>query len=359
VGWLRIVIVVMGVGVGVVVAPSGSAAVLYRTPNAILASTAASGRLAWIEATHSFKCAHVYRRRALGASRVKVTHCRNLDRNDLPWVRLVGARVYWDERFRFSPPSDTVRTADDLGHMKLLVGSWSVPCASIGCTPSSTGKQLGPIAVGDGALFYTVFDWSFDTSGVGSVVGGKVRRAVTGPRSGVRHFTVAGAPAAALLDQAGKRILEVPAVTPGNTITPSQILQLRHDRSGKLAWSITFAGTARAVALSGEDAITLVKTPTGRMRIRAYDARSGTLIRTLVLAHSRVREIGVAGPRVVFAYPRRVMLWNVRHNLLHQFQHTSQTFPANPTISGRLVTWRQSTPFGSTIHGVVLPPLRP
>ena len=299
-----------------------------------------------------------YCRSVPATSRVRLTTCRKFNDGLFPWVRLVGARVYWDERSP-SPPSDSVRTIVATGHGK-AVGHWSLPCTPIGCTPNSTGEQLGPVAVGDGALFYTVRDWSFDPSGVGSVVGGSVRRAVTGSGGGVRHFTVAGAPVAALLDQADKRILEVPCITPSNAITPSQILQLRHDRSGKLAWSITFAGTARAVALSGEDAITLVKTPTGRMRIRAYDARSGTLIRSLVLVNSRVREIGVAGPRVVFAYPRRVMLWNVRHNLLHQFQHTTNAaFPANPTISGRLVTWRQSTPFGSTIHGVVLPPLRP
>ena len=49
--------VVIGVGIGVVLPASGSAAVLYRTPNVIVASTAASGRLAWIEANHSFTCA--------------------------------------------------------------------------------------------------------------------------------------------------------------------------------------------------------------------------------------------------------------------------------------------------------------
>jgi hypothetical protein len=357
VGLLRIVMVVIGVGIGVVLPASGSAAVLYRTPNVIVASTAASGRLAWIEANHSFTCARVYRRSVPATSRVRLTTCRKFNDGLFPWVRLVGARVYWDERSP-SPPSDSVRTIVATGHGK-AVGHWSLPCTPIGCTPNSTGEQLGPVAVGDGALFYTVRDWSFDPSGNGSVVGGSVRRAVTSG-GGVQHFTVAGAPVATLLDQADKRILEVPCITPSNAITPSQILQLRHDRSGKLAWSITFTSTARAVALSGDYAITLVTPPTGgvHMRIRAYDARTGTLIRSLVV-NSRVREIGIAGPRVVFADPRRVMLWNVRHNLLHQFQHTNAAFPENPTISGRLVTWLQATPYQSTIHGVVLPALKP
>jgi hypothetical protein len=356
VGWLRIVIVVMGVGVGAVVAPTGSAAVLYRTPNAIIASTVASGRLAWIEANKSFTCAHVYRRRALAGSRVRVTKCRPLNQGDFPWIRLVGVRVYWDEQFP-RPPSDSVRTTVALGHAR-AVGSWSVPCAPIGCTPNSTGKELGPVAVGDGALLYSVFDLSFDASGNGSVVGGKVRRAVTAVGGGVQHFTVAGAPAAALLDQAGKRILEVPAVMPSNSITQSQTLQLRHDRSGKLVWSTTFTGTVIAVALSGKYAITLVLPSTGGMRMRAYDAGSGTLIRSRVPRY-RVRQIGVAGPRVVFTFAHSVVLWNVRHNLVRRLVRYRKSVPAYLAISGRLVTWLQGTASESIIRGVVLRPLPP
>ena len=95
-----------------------------------------------------------------------------------------------------------------------------------------------------------------------------------------------------------------------------------------------------------------------RRRIRAYATTTGVLIRSLVVRPG-VFEIGVSGPRVVFAYPHSVMLWNVRHNLLRRLALTGKSSPGDLTISGRLVTWLQRSLSESTIRGVLLPPLQP
>jgi len=52
---------------------------------------------------------------------------------------------------------------------------------------------------------------------------------------------------------------------------------------------------------------------------------------------------------VIFAYPRWIMIWNVRHNLLRRLRRTPHAV-RNLAVDGRLVVW--NTPH--TIHGVVL-----
>jgi hypothetical protein len=172
---------------------------------------------------------------------------------------------------------------------------------------------------------------------------------VVAPNGAISRPLVPGAPGPAFLAHAARRLLEVPGVISNFQIAPTTTLELRGDRSGKLRWSKSFTGTARAIALSARYAVTLVHPSSGAPRIRAYGAGAGALVRSLVVRPTVLSTISIAGPRVIFAYPRWIMIWNVRHNLLRRLRRTPHAV-RNLAVDGRLVVW--NTPH--TIHGVVL-----
>ncbi len=61
--------------------------------------------------------------------------------------------------------------------------------------------------------------------------------------------------------------------------------------------------------------------------------------------------LAMVGPRVVFAYPGRIMVWNVRAGTLRLLQRT-QAAAHNLLADGRLVAWNTA----HTIRGVRLAP---
>lgn len=338
-------------GVGCIWPAAGAAQVLYRTPSLISRLTATSGRLAWAQQRPGAPCFRLYRRRVFGTTPTRVTRCRlnsrPIGRGSRTWVRLLGTHVFWSETGLGNTE------VDEWVYSTLPTGRRDPTVYTINCGGSSGGgKLLGPIA--PGALSYSVF--SVITDGAcGSLSGtGVVRRIVVTAGGSVRHPLVPGAPGAALIAQAGRDLLEVPAVINSNGVQRGTTLELRGDRSGSLRWSTPFTGTARAVALSQRYAVTLVRPATGAPRIRAYATGSGKLVRALPLRATVLPMAAVSGPRVIFAYPRWIMVWNVRRNLLRRLRRTPRAV-RNLAADGRLVVW--STPH--TIRAVLLPRAAP
>jgi hypothetical protein len=325
---VRLLLGAMVFGVACTWPAAGAAQVLYRTPSLISRLTATSGRLAWAEQRPGAACFRLYRRRVFGTTPTRVTRCRlnsrPIGRGSRTWVRLFGTHVFWSETGLGNTE------VDEWVYSTLPNGRRDPTVYTINCGGSSGGgKLLGPIAVG--ALSYSVF--SVITDGA------------CGPLSG---------PGAALIAQAGRDLLEVPAVINSNGVQPGTTLELRGDRSGSLRWSTAFTGTARAVALSQRYTATLVRPATGAPRIRAYATGSGKLVRALPLRATVLPMAAVSGPRVIFAYPRWIMVWNVRRNLLRRLRRTPRA-ARNLAADGRLVVW--STPH--TIRAVLLPRAAP
>jgi hypothetical protein len=334
--------------VGAIWPATGGAQTLYHTPDRILRLTASSGKLAWAQERAGTICFHLYRRPVFGTVPQRLTNCR-LDprgRNGrLVWVRIVGPRVFWDETGNGNTEADHfVFSTTGLGKVTQPT-VYTINCGG----PGGAGKTLGPLA--PGAPYFSVF--TVNTDGQCGLVSGTgvVRRIVVAPGGGISRPLVPGAPGPAFLADAAHRLLEVPGVISPFQIGPTTTLELRGDRSGKLRWSTSFTGTARAIALSARYAVTLVQPPSGTPRIRAYATSSGTLVRALVVRPTVLRTVSIAGPRVIFAYPRWIMIWNVRHNLLRRLRRTPHAV-RNLAVDGRLVVW--NTPH--TIRGVVLPP---
>jgi hypothetical protein len=333
-------------GLGAAWPASGAAQVLYRTPEQILRLTASSGRLAWAQERAGTDCFHLYRRGDFGTAPQRLTKCRldpDSSRGRIEWVRLVGPDVFWDETGRGNTE------ADHFVYSTTGVGMVTPPTVyTINCGGSSgAGKTLGPLAAG--APYYSVFTVGTDGD-CGLLSGtGVVRRIVVGPRGAISHPLVPGAPGPALLTHTAHRLLEVPGVVSNFQIAPTTTLELRGDRSGKLRWSKTFTGTAKGIALSARYAVSLVRPSSGAPRIRAYGAGTGALLRSLVVRPTVLPTISIAGPRVIFAYPRWIMVWNVRRNLLRRLRRTPHAV-RNLAVDGHLVVW--NTPH--TIHGVVL-----
>jgi hypothetical protein len=338
-------------GLGAMWPATGAAQILYRTPQRILRLTAGSGRLAWAQERTGTQCFHLYRRGDFGTTPERMTKCRldpRTQRGRLVWVRLVGPAVVWDETGNGNTEADHfVYSTTGVG-MVMQPTVYTVNCGG----SSGAGKTLGPLAAG--AAEYSVFTVTTDGA-CGLMSGtGLVRRIVVGRGGAISHPLVPGAPGPAFLADAARRLLEVPGVIANFKIAPAKTLELRGDRSGKLRWSTSFTGTARAIALSARYAVTLVQPSSGAPRIRAYGAGAGKLVRALVVRPTVLPTISIAGPRVIFAYPRWIMIWNVRHNLLRRLRRTPQAV-RNLAVDGRLVVW--NTPH--TIHGVALPAATP
>jgi hypothetical protein len=349
---LSMYVVLVVVELGAMWPATGSAQILYRTPERILRLTASSGRLAWAQQRAGTQCFRLYRRSDFGTTPQRMTKCR-LDprtqgRGQIAWVRLVGPAVFWDETGGGNTESDQfVFSTTGLGMLKQPT-VYTINCGG----SSGAGKTIGPLA--PGAPFYSVFTVTTDGA-CGLLSGtGVVRRIVVDPGGAISHPLVPGAPGPAFLAHAGHRLLEVPGIISNFQIGPTPTLELRGDRSGKLRWSTSFTGAARAIALSARYAVTLVQPSTGPPRIRAYAPGSGRLLRSLAVRQTVLRTVSMAGPRVIFAYPRWIMIWNVRHNLLRRLRRTPHAV-RNLAVDGRLVVW--NTPH--TIHGVVLPAAAP
>jgi hypothetical protein len=344
----RVCVVLAVAGLGAVWPATGAAQILYRTPDQILRLTATSGSLAWAQERAGTQCFHLYRRRDFGTAPQPMTKCR-LDprgsRGELEWVRLAGPDVFWDESGRGNTEADHfVYSTTGVGKLKQRT-IYTINCGG----SSGAGKTLGPLAAG--APYYSVF--TVTTDGQCGLVGGTgvVRRIVVAAGGAVSHPLVPGAPGPAFLAVAAKRLLEVPAViTPANGIGPTTTLELRGDHSGRLRWSTPFTGTARAVALSGKFAVTLVQPPTGRPRIRAYANSTGTVVHALVVRPTVLPTVSISRARVIFAYPRWIMIWDVRDNLLRRLRRTPHAV-RNLATDGRLVVWNTQ----HTIRGILLP----
>ena len=338
-------------GLGAMWPATGAAQILYRSPERILRLTASSGRLAWAQERAGTQCFHLYRRSDFGTTPRRLTKCRLDPRTQLgrlAWVRLVGPAVFWDETGNGNTEADQfVYSTTGIGMVKGRT-VYTINCGGTG----GSGKTLGPLATG--APYYSVFTVTTDGA-CGLVSGtGVVRRIAVAAGGAVRHPLVPGAPGPAFLGHAGRSLLEVPGVISSFQIRPTTTLELRGDRSGKLRWSTPFTGTARAIALSARYAVTLVQPPSGSPRIREYATGSGKLVRALVVRPTVLRTVSIAGPRVIFAYPRWIMIWNVRYNLLRRLRRTPHSV-RNLAVDGRLVVW--NTPH--TIHGVLLPAVAP
>jgi hypothetical protein len=349
---LSMYVVLVAVGLGAMWPATGAAQTLYRTPERILRLTASSGRLAWAQERAGTQCFHLYRRSDFGTAPQRLTKCRLDPRTQgggqLAWVRLVGPRVFWDETGGGNTESDQfVFSTTGLGMVKPRT-VYTINCGGSG----GAGKTLGPLA--PGAPFYSIFTVTTDGE-CGLLSGtGVVRRIVVDPGGAISHPLVPGAPGPAFLADAAHRLLEVPGVISNFQIGPTPTLELRGDRSGKLRWSTPFTGTASAIALSARYAVTLVQPSSGAPRIRAYAAGSGKLVRALVVRPTALRTVSIVAARVIFAYPRWIMIWNVRHNFLRRLRRTPHAV-RNLAVDGRLVVW--NTPH--TIRGVVLPAAAP
>lgn len=347
---MRIAVSALGVFVTILLAaPVGPAAgqVLYSSPQRISRLSASGGSLSWAQQPAGKACFVVYRGRAAGATApVRLTRCRYGTRRAFawmrPWTRLAGSGVFWQEagfgtteidewiysRFPGRPRSQTLYTTG---------------CGGTG------GRMLGPIAAG--VMVFTVLTPT--TDGGCDLVGGTgvIRRTVVAGGT-VRRPLVPGAPPADLLTVAGRRLLEVPAaVTAMRGLQPTPTLQLRGLRSGRLRWSAALTAAPRAVAVSPSFAAALVPAAGGGVSIRAYAVGSGAPVRALTVRAGALPALAMVGPRVVYAYPRSLMVWNVRTNAVHRLALTPSV--RNLSADGRLIVWNTA----HTIRGVTLPPL--
>lgn len=331
----------------VVAAPPAAAAgqVIYRTPQQISRLTAAGGRLAWAGQPDGRPCFAVYRGTTAGTAPVRLTRCRSGARRPFdwmqPWVRIAGAGVFWQESgYGNTEMAEWIYSTLPGGRRSPAV--YDVICGGTG------GRLLGPVATG--ALVFSVFTPT--TTGDCSLEGGTgvVRRGVV--EGGTLHrVLVPGAPGAALIAAAGRSLLEVPAaITPASGLRPAATLELRGLRSGRLRWSASLPGTPRAVAVSPTYAAVLIRPASGAPRIRAYGIGSGAVARSLPVKGTVLPMLAMAGRRVVFAYPRSIMVWNVRTNALHRLALTPSV--RNLSADGRLVVWNTA----HTIRGVTLRP---
>jgi hypothetical protein len=344
----RVYLVLAVAGLGVAWPATGAAQVLYRTPDQILRLTGTSGTLAWAQERAGTHCFHLYRRRVFGTVPQRLTKCRldpDSSRGTLAWVRVAEPAVFWDETGRGNTE------ADHFVYSTTGLGMVTRPTVyMIGCGGSSgSGKTLGPLAAG--APYYSVFTVVTDGD-CGLLHGtGVVRRLVVAAGGAVSHPLVPGAPGPAFLADAAQGLLEVPGVITNFEIAPTTTLELRGDHSGRLRWSTPFTGTARAIALSAKFAVTLVQPPTGKPRVRAYAAGSGTVVRALVVRPTVLPTVSISRARVVFAYPRWIMIWNVRDNRLRRLRRTPHAV-RNLATAGRLVVWNTQ----HTINGILLAP---
>jgi hypothetical protein len=331
----------------VVVAPPGAAIgqVVYRTPQQISRLTASGGRLAWAQQPNGTGCFAVYRGTAAGAAPVRLTRRRCGTRRPFdwmqPWVRIAGAGVFWQEAgYGTTEMAEWIYSTLPGGRRSPAL--YDVICGGTG------GRLLGPIATG--ALVFSVFTPT--TTGDCSLEGGTgvVRRGVV-EGAALRRVLVPGAPGAALIAAAGRSLLEVPAaIAPASGLRPTTTLELRGLRSGRLRWSASLPGTPRAVAVSPTYAAALIRPGSGAPAIRAYGIGSGTLARSLAVKGTVLPMLAIAGHRVVFAYPRSIMVWNVRTNALHRLALTPSV--RNLSADGRLVVW-------NTAHTIRDATLRP
>ncbi len=325
---------------------AGSAQVLYRTSGRISRLTVSGGRMAWAEQVSGTHCIHIMRRRELGTTPTRVTKCRLPSRSFFrslhAWVRFAGTHVFWEE-------AGFGNTEVDEWVYSTLPGGRSPSVYTINCGGTAgAGKLLG--AVSTGGLVYSVF--TVQTDGACDLLSGTgvVRRTVVSGGQAQRVL-VPGAPGAAMMAVSGRSLLEAPAVVANFSVQSGQTLELRGLVSGTRRWSATFAGTLHAVALSPSYAAALVRTASGTDRIRAYSAASGALVRSIPVKATVLPMLAMVGPRVIFAYPGRIMVWNVRANSLHVLQRT-QAAVHNLLADGRLVAWNTV----HTIRGMRLAP---
>jgi len=302
--------------------------------------------MAWAEQVSGTHCIHIMRRRELGTTPARVTKCRLPSRSFFPslhaWVRFAGRQVFWEE-------AGFGNTEVDEWVYSTLPGGHSPTVYTINCGgPGGAGKMLG--AVSPGALAYSVF--TVQTDGACDLQSGTgvVRRTVVSGGH-VQRLLVPGAPGAAMLAVSGRSLLEAPGVIANFSVEPGQTLELRGLVSGTQRWSAAFAGTLRAEALSPSYAAALVRTAAGTDRLRAYAAASGAPVRSIAVKPTALPMLATVGPRVVFAYPARIMVWNVRANSLRVLQRT-QTAVHNLLADGRLVAWNTV----HTIRGIRLAP---
>jgi hypothetical protein len=326
---------------------AGSGQVLYRSSARISRLTVSGGRMAWAEQVSGTSCIHLYRRRVTGTTPTRVTRCRlpsdPYTTSMRPWVRLIGPHVFWDELGTGNTEIDEWVYSTLPGGRRSPV-SYTVYCGF----PASAHRLLGPVSAG--ALVYTVFSVRTDSSCSINGGTGVVRRTVVAGGH-ARRILVPGAPGADMLAVAGRSLLEVPAVLGPNGALPGTTLELRGLHSGNRRWSAAFTGTPRAIALSPSYAAMLVRTAGGTARIRAYAAATGALVASLPARTTVLPMLAMVGPRVVFAYPGRIMVWNLRAHTLRTLRRT-RAVPHNLLADGRLVAWNTH----HAIRGVRLPP---
>jgi hypothetical protein len=343
----HVCVVLAVAGLGAVWPATGAGQVLYRTPDQILRLTATSGSLAWAQEREGTNCFHLYRRSDFGTVPQRLTRCRldpDSSHGTLAWVRLVGRHVFWDETGGGNTEWDnSVFSTAGLGMLRGPT-NYTINCGG----SSGSGKTLGPLAAG--APYYSVFTVTTDGDCALLSGPGVVRRIVVAAGGAVSHPLVPGAPGPAFLADAAQRLLEVPGVIANFQIAPTTTLQLRGDRSGRPRWSRPFTGTAKAIALSAKFAVTLVQPPTGKPRIRAYANSTGTVVRALVVRPTVLPTVSISRARVIFAYPRWIMIWDVRDNLLRRLRRTPHA-ARNLATDGRLVVWNTE----HTIRGILLP----
>ena len=324
----------------------GSGQVLYRTSARLSRLTVSGGRMAWAQQVGGSTCVRILRRPELGGTPTRVTKCRVPFRHvgsTHAWIRFAGSQVFWEET-GFGNTE-----VDEFVYSTLPGGRRSPTVYTINCGGTAGfGKFLATVSTG--ALVYSVF--TVHTDGACSPLSGSgvVRRTVVaGGRA--QRILVPGAPGAALLAVSGRSLLEAPGVVASFGIEPGQTLELRGLRSGTRRWSAAFTGTLRAVALSPSYAAALVRTASGAARIRAYATASGALARSIPVKTTALAMLAMVGPRVVFAYPGRIMIWNVRTNRLDVLQRTHATVH-NLLADGRMVAWNTV----HTIRGIRLAP---
>jgi hypothetical protein len=328
---------------------AGSAQVLYRTSARISRLTVSGGRMAWAEQVSGSLCSHLYRRRVSGTTPTRVTKCRYpsnpYNTSTHPWIRLIGPHVFWEELGTGNTEVDEfVYSTLPGGHRSRV--TYTILCGGL----SGGGKLLG--AVSARALVYSVF--TVRTDGACDVQSGTgvVRRTVVAGGHASRVL-VPGAPGADMLAVSGRSLLEVPAVLTTGGVGPGTTLELRGLHSGNRRWSSAFTGAPRAIAVSPSYAATLVRTAAGALRIRAYATATGALAASLPVRSTILPMLAMVGPRVVFAYTGRIMVWNVRAHTLRTLRRVGAV-AHNLVADGRLVAWNTH----HAIRGVRLPPAR-
>jgi hypothetical protein len=325
---------------------AGSGQVLYRTSARLSRLTVSAGRMAWAQQVSGSTCVRIFRRPELGGPPTRVTKCRVPSRPvgaAHAWIRFAGSQVFWEE----TGVGNT--EVDEFVYSTLPGGRRSPTVYTINCGGTAGfGKLLDTAATG--ALVYSVF--TVHTDGACSPLSGTgvVRRTVVAGGHAQR-ILVPGAPGAALLAVSGRSLLEAPGVVASFGIEPGQTLELRGLRSGTRRWSAASTGTLRALALSPSYAAALVRTASGKARIRAYAAASGSLVRSIPVKATALPMVAMVGPRVVFADPGRIMVWNVRTDGLHVLRRTQATVH-NLLADGRMVAWNTV----HTIRGIRLAP---